>query len=128
MGLMSQLIRCAFAGILLLTGAGAFADAQQWSAQKANAWYAQQRWLIGSDYIPSDAINQLEMWQADTFNPGLIDKELGWAESLAVHAMRVFLPDKPWEQNPAGFKQRLDPSLGSAAKHRIKPLLELVVQ
>ena len=39
----------------------------------------QQRWLVGSNYIPTDAINQLEMWQADTFNPAQIDKELGWA-------------------------------------------------
>jgi len=50
-----------------------------WSAEKANAWYASHAWLNGSDYIPSTAINQLEMWQADTFDPATIDRELGWA-------------------------------------------------
>ena len=73
---------------------GAFADTQQWSRDKANAWYAQQRWLIGSNYIPTDAINQLEMWQADTFNPTQIDKELGWAEATGMNTMRVFLHDQ----------------------------------
>src|SRR5262245_43054951 len=73
-GLMSKLNRCALAGILLLTAAAAFGDTMQWSKEKANDWYARQRWLIGSDYIPSDAINQLEMWQAATFNPAQIDK------------------------------------------------------
>jgi len=120
---MSKLIRCAIAGVFLSTASGAFADTQQWSVAKANAWYAQQRWLIGSDYIPADAINQLEMWQADTFNPAQIDKELGWAEGLGMNTMRVFLHDKLWEQDAAGFKQRIDQFLAIAAKHKIKPLL-----
>src|SRR5689334_22549006 len=52
----------------------------RWSEQKANSWYQQQPWQVGSDYIPADAINQLEMWQAETFDAQQIDKELGWAE------------------------------------------------
>ena len=55
---------------------------QRWSAEAANAWYAKQPWLVGANYVPSDAINQLEMFQAATFNPELNDKELGWAESI----------------------------------------------
>ena len=61
------------ASALLLASASAFADTQQWSAEKANSWYGRQRWLVGSNYIPADAINQLEMWQAQTFNPAQID-------------------------------------------------------
>ena len=120
---MSKLIRRAsFVVLILMIGASASAR-PMWTAEQANAWYAQQRWLIGSDYIPADAINQLEMWQADTFNPAQIDKELGWAESLGMNTMRVFLHDKLWEQDAAGFKQRIDQFLSIAAKHRIKPLL-----
>ena len=51
---------------LMLAGVPAFANAQQWPADKADAWYAGQRWLIGSNFIPADTINQIEMWQADT--------------------------------------------------------------
>ena len=113
-------VACALA--LLLAG-HAFAETTQWPAAKANAWYAKQRWLVGANYIPADAINQLEMWQADTFNPAQIDKELGWAEAAGMNTMRVFLHDKLWEQDAAGFKKRIDEFLAIAAKHGIKPLL-----
>jgi hypothetical protein len=65
--------------------------AGRWSAEHANQWYAHQPWLVGANYIPSDAINQLEMFQATTFNPALNDKELGMAESIGMNAIRVFL-------------------------------------
>lgn len=96
-----------------------------WSEEKANAWYAQQPWLVGSDYINRDSINQLEMWQADTFNPQQIDQELGWAQSIGMNTMRVFLHDLLWEQDPAGFKNRIDVFLTIAAKHHIRPVFVL---
>lgn len=101
----------------------AFADTARWSAEKANAWYAQQRWLIGANYIPTDAINQFEMWQAETFNPAQIDKELGWAAAIGMNTMRVFLHDQLWTQDADGFKKRIDAFLAISAKHGIKPLL-----
>ena len=119
---MSKRIRWAIASFLILTGS-ALADTHQWSKDKANAWYAQHRWLIGSNYVPTDAINQLEMFQAETFDPAQIDKEFGWAEGLGMNTMRVFLHDQLWTRDAAGFKQRLDQFLGIAAKHKIKPLL-----
>jgi hypothetical protein len=116
-------------GLLLLLLATLFtavgADAQRWSEEKANAWYAQQPWLVGANYIPSDAINQLEMFQAATFNPALNDKELGLGESIGMNTMRVFLQDQLWEQDPQGFTKRLNEFLAIAAKHHIRPLLVL---
>lgn len=101
------------------------AFAQQWPAQKANAWYARQPWLVGANFLPSNAINQLEMWQADTWSPFLIDKELGWAQDLGMNTMRVFLHDLAYRDDPDGFKQRLDQLLGLCAKHQIRPMLVL---
>jgi hypothetical protein len=103
----------------------AFAQNQRWSEQKANDWYAQQPWLVGSNYIPKSAINELEMWQADTFDPTEIDKELGWAEAMGMNTMRVFLHDLLWQQDADGFRQRLDQFLTIAARHHIRPLLVL---
>jgi hypothetical protein len=97
----------------------------RWTEAKANAWYAQQPWLVGANYVPSDAINQLEMFQADTWNPALNDKELCWAEAIGMNTMRVFLQNKLWEQDPDGFKKRLDAFLAIAAKHHIRPMLVL---
>ena len=97
----------------------------RWSEAKANDWYAKQPWLLGANYIPSNAINELEMFQAATFDPAINDRELGLAESIGMNTARVFLQDQLWEQDPAGFKDRLNTFLGIAAKHHIRPLLVL---
>ena len=96
----------------------------RWTAETANAWYAKQPWLVGSNYLPANAINELEMWQPATFTPKRIDTELGWAQSLGMTTMRVFLHDLLW-QDPAGFKKRIDIFLTIAAKHHIKPIFVL---
>src|SRR6266852_440969 len=72
------------------------AQTTRWPEQKANAWYAQQPWLVGSNYVPKSAINQLEMWQEATFSPAEIDTELNWAEAIGMNTMRVFLHDLLW--------------------------------
>ncbi|WP_316825425.1 cellulase family glycosylhydrolase [Pedobacter miscanthi] len=94
-----------------------------WSKEKANNWYKNQPWLVGANFIPSNAINQLEMWQADTFDPILIDKELGLAQSLGMNTMRVFLHDLAFQEDSAGFMQRLDTFLSIAKKRHIRPLI-----
>ena len=109
----------------LLFSLCAFAQTPRWSEEKAADWYKQQPWLVGSNFIPSDAINELEMWQADTFNPQEIDRELGWAEGLGMNTMRVFLHDLPWQQDAAGFSKRIDQFLGICAKHHIRPMFVL---
>jgi hypothetical protein len=101
------------------------APSQKWTERKANQWYATQPFLVGSNYIPATAINELEMWQAETFDPQRIDLELGWAESIGMNTMRVFLHDLLWQQDPAGFKRRLDQFLQIASRHHIKPMLVL---
>ena len=125
-GLRMKLKLIAVLGLALLEAATAFAQPRaRWSEQKANDWYAKQPWLVGANFIPSDAINELEMFQAATFNPALNDKELGLAESIGMNTMRVFLQDQLWQQDPEGFKKRLDEFLSIAAKHHIRPLLVL---
>jgi len=110
--------------IVLLCQLTATATSEKWSEQKANEWYGKQPWLIGANYVPATAINELEMWQADTFDPKRIDLELGWAASLGMNAMRVFLHDLLW-QNPEEFRARIDTFLNIAAKHKIRPMLVL---
>ena len=114
--------------LLLILGLGACLQAepqQRWTEKAANDWYRKQPWLVGSNYIPATAINQLEMWQADTFDSKRIDLELGWAESIGLNTMRVFLHDLPWQQDAQGFRTRIDTFLQIANKHHIKPLFVL---
>jgi len=93
-----------------------------WTESKANDWYKNQEWLVGSNFIPSSAINQLEMWQEGTFDTVTIDRELGWAASLGMNTARVYLHDLVYEQDSIGFLKRIDKFLEISSKHGIKPL------
>jgi lysophospholipase L1-like esterase len=97
----------------------------RWPAEKATTWYAKQPWLVGCNFIPSTAINQLEMWQADTFDPVTIDRELGWASGMGMNTVRVYLHDLLWQQDSEGFLKRMDQFLGIADKHHIITLFVL---
>ena len=98
------------------------APATVWPIEKANAWYARHKWLTGANYIPATAINQLEMWQGDTFDSATIDKELGWAQGIGFNTLRVFLHSVAWKEDPDGFKKRVGTFLSIADKHHIEPL------
>jgi hypothetical protein len=93
-----------------------------WTKEKANEWYAHQPFLTGADFLPSTAINQLEMWQADTFDTTTINRELTWAESLGFNTLRVFLHNLVWQQDAKGLKKRINIFLTIAERHHIKPM------
>lgn len=97
-------------------------EAGRWTADRANRWYQAQGWLVGANYIPASAINQFEMFQADTFDPRRIDTELGWAQFYGHNTARVFLHDQLWAADQRGFQTRLGQFVDIAARHRIKPL------
>jgi hypothetical protein len=91
----------------------------QWTPERANAWYARQPWLVGCNFTPSTAINQLEMWQADTWDPVTIDRELRWAHELGFTSVRVYLHDIVWRQDRRGFLKRIEQFLDIADRHQI---------
>ncbi len=97
----------------------------QWTKAEATAWYAGQPWLVGSNYVPASAINQLEMWQAATWDPERIDHEMALAQGIGMNTMRVFLHDMVWKQDPAGYRKRIDQFLTIAKRHGIRPLFVL---
>jgi hypothetical protein len=97
-------------------------EATRWSPDRANRWYQAQGWLVGANFITSNAINQLEMFQPNTFDPRRIDTELGWARSAGLNSARVFLHDLLWAQDARGFQLRLAQFVSMAARHGIKPL------
>lgn len=99
-----------------------FSQDNRWSIEKANNWYSNHTWITGANFNPSTAINQLEMWQADTFDPQTIDKELGYAEGIGFNTMRVYLHSLAYKADPKGFKGRMDAYLKIADKHGIKTI------
>lgn len=115
----------AASGVALLFGVAPADARDQWSKPQANRWYDAQPWLVGANYTPAGAINQFEMWQADSFDPRRIDRELGWAEAIGMNTMRVFLHNLLWEQDAEGLKARMDQFLAIAARHHIRPMFVL---
>ncbi|MDB5231527.1 MAG: glycoside hydrolase family 5 protein [Chitinophagaceae bacterium] len=97
----------------------------KWSAERSQAWLDKNGWLVGCNFVPSNAANQLEMWQADTFSLELIDKELGWAAALGFNTVRVFLHNLVWEQDPSGYLKRIDEFLTVADNHGIRTMFVL---
>ncbi|MCV7090510.1 cellulase family glycosylhydrolase [Mycobacterium interjectum] len=100
-------------------------DSSRWSPDRANRWYQAQDWLVGANFVTSNAINQLEMFAADTYDPGRIGTELGWAQLHGFNTIRVFLHDQLWTQDARGFQARLAQFVDIAARHGIKPLFVL---
>ncbi|HSO85281.1 MAG TPA: hypothetical protein VLQ91_01925 [Draconibacterium sp.] len=94
----------------------------QWTVEQASAWSAENGWLRGSNFNPSTAINQLETWQAETFDTLTIDRELGWAQEIGMNCMRVYLHHVAWEVDKDGFKNRMNKYLDIANHHGIKTI------
>lgn len=93
-----------------------------WSSEEAQVWYSEQDWLRGANFIPSTAINQLEMWQEESFDPETIDRELGFAEGIGFNSMRVYLHHLAWQTDPEGFKERMNQYLDIADQHGISTI------
>ena len=80
---------------------------QSWSPERAQSWYHERPWPVGCNYIPSSAINQLDMWQTETFDPELIRRELALAGSIGFNCVRVYLHDIVWRIDRDGFLSRI---------------------
>ncbi len=93
---------------LSLTGFNAFAQGERWSIAEAEEWYNKHEWLNGADFVPSTAINQLEMWQEETWDPETIKRELGYASKIGMNVMRVYLHSLAYKADPDGFKDRMN--------------------
>ena len=98
---------------------------EQWSAERANEWFASIPWPFGCNFLPSTAVNSTEMWQAETFDPATIERELQLAAGLGYNSVRVFLQFMVWEADPAGHNERLETflRLADAAGITMMPIL-----
>ncbi len=97
----------------------------RWTVEKAQSWYAKQPWLVGCNFIPSTAVNQLEMWQAETFDPNTIERELRWAAEIGFNTARIFLHNLLWQQDEHGFAERIERFLTIAERSGIRPMFVL---
>jgi len=99
--------------------------AGRWAESKAIVWYQRYPWILGCNYIPSTAVNQLEMWQVETFDPVTIERELIWAADLGFNTVRVYLHDLPWVTGWDGYRSRINRFLDIAGKQKIMVIFVL---
>ena len=79
-----------------------------------------EKWRFGANFIPSTAVNQLEMWQEESFDPVTIRRELFWGASLGMRVMRVYLHDLLHQQDAPGFLRRIERYLAIAGEFDIR--------
>ena len=119
-----SLFMLAIAGTLAITACqkkqATKTTAERWDTKKAQQWSTENGWFRGSNFNPSTAINQLETWQAESFDTATINRELGWAEGIGMNVMRVYLHHLAWQVDQNGFKKRMNSYLTIANKHGIK--------
>lgn len=109
--------------ILLLATFSQLLCAQQWSVEKANKWYEKQPWLVGCNFLPSTAINQIEMWQTSTWDEKTIKQELSWCQELGFNTVRVYLHDLVYTSEGKAFLKKINDFLSICEERNIKPLL-----
>ncbi|PKD19076.1 1,4-beta-xylanase [Salegentibacter salinarum] len=108
--------------LLVIISLGSLNAQERWSREKAQDWYNQHDWITGANFNPSTAINQLEMWQEETFDPETIDRELGYAAQIGFNTMRVYLHSLAYKADQEGFKSRMEEYLKIADSHDIKTM------
>jgi hypothetical protein len=93
---------------------------ERWTATDANAWWAARDWVCGFNFLPSTAVNFLEMWHPETFDLPTIERELGWAGEIGFNAIRVNLHSLVWQHDRDGLLDRFDALMGIAARSGIE--------
>ncbi len=88
----------------------------RWTEVEANAWWRARPWVCGFNFLPSTAVNFLEMWHRDSFDAATIERELGWAADLGFNAFRINLHYIIWKHDRDGLLDRLDRVMGMATR------------
>lgn len=96
----------------------------KWTEKQSNTWYSRQPWLVGCNFLPSSAVNQLEMFQEDSFDQKTIERELDWAKDLGFNSLRVYLHDLLWSEKEK-FKKTFEKFLNICDERGIKPIIVL---
>ena len=98
---------------------------KKWDKEAINQWWEWQKWPMGANFVTTSAVNDIEMWRNDTFDAGLIRKELGVAKSVGLNSVRVFLSYVVWREERELFEKNFDLFLQMAmeASLTVMPIL-----
>ena len=118
--------------LLSVTRAAETRQGQPWkrgrllSREQIWNWYRDVGTIKGVNYIPRNAVNAIEMWQVESFDPELIDEELGWAQDVGYGAVRVPLSFTVWRKDPDAYLDRIERFLDIASRKKLSTAFVLM--
>lgn len=92
----------------------------RWPEWKINDWYSSQGWLCGFNFLPSSAVNFIEMWNDDSFDSETIDRELGWARDVGFNSLRTNIPFTVWQDGEERLLARIEEFIDIADRNGLK--------
>lgn len=100
---------------------------QKWTKERVWDWYNKEPWIRGCNFMGSDCANRIDQWQEEGFEQRLIvaDRELKLAADTGLNAIRILPEYAVYREDPAGFYQRFERYLDTAAKYGIRAMLTL---
>ncbi len=82
----------------------------QWTKERIWEWYDARPWIRGCNYMPSDAISNIDMWQGLHFEERFetAKAELRLAADTGFNAIRIFLSYIVWKEEHDSFMERFE--------------------
>jgi hypothetical protein len=124
MTVMVLLIVLALLGLTL--GSHVTSSYSRWTADQGVKWQVSKGYQAGVNFVPSNAVNELEMFQKETYDGVTIDRELSFAQTMGFNTLRVFLHNILWDLGSDDFLNRLDNFLSIASKRGFSTMFVLL--
>ena len=92
-----------------------------WSKERAWDWYNARPWIRGCNFMGSDCANRIDQWQEYGFEERLAtaDRELQLAAETGFNSIRIIMDFFVWKHQRAGYMERLERYIQTAAKYGI---------
>lgn len=92
---------------------------KRWSRERIWDWYDSRPWMRGCNFLPSNAVNYIDMWQTLHKEEILAcaDRELALAARTGFNTLRLILNFTVWKEERKGFFEMVDAWLTLCHKH-----------
>lgn len=100
---------------------------EQWSKERAWAWYTARPWIRGCNFMSSDCANRIDQWQAYGFEERFetAKRELALAAETGFNSIRIIPEFFVWEQEHDGFMERFERYIALAHENGISCMIVL---
>lgn len=100
---------------------------EQWSKERAWAWYTARPWIRGCNFMSSDCANRIDQWQAYGFEErfATAKRELALCAETGFNSIRIIPEFFVWEQEHDGFMERFERYVQAAHENGISCMVVL---